>query len=1012
MLLQKYLAFDKKAYSRYDFIRDDLSLETSMIDVPYFGGSQPEQEAQRREFCSKWGLPQPLKIKSEASPDGIRARYITEAYTEPRYDDGAFQSDLENMIAQGFNHRSLFTFPDTSLRQKGFPTLTNHLDRKRKLGDVLDSGAPKVSGFHSILPYTAVSVIVDFDHDLYAVSAVQTKILTDYLDSISAPYFLWYSGNRGYHVEILRSAIGYGAATDLDVRMKAFVRELVKEAEVFTGKRFYKGVIDYGLYSRTHNIRLPNSIEPGRSYKILLTAEMLTAKDDFGMGRADRPSLIPSYANQAKHPVLSEIWNRYEAYKSPVEVLQARSLPGYAGGQITYQNVSELFEHVASQPLSKVGSDSYGNLKVECRCPNPNHPDLKPSAAVWEAGTGHCFKCGSFSPQTLAQWLGIKLVMNAPTKPLTSLQEARAKLSSEMESNWTTEGIHVWKIPVGVGKSHTAKLLIDKMGASASYSTPSHHMGSEHARDLAADHLRAPWEVESRCISEPMLNGTMPTRQTEMIYVDSLSEPRASVCATCPLNPKSKDFDASRAPCGFLALKEQVTGSEETLVHAHAYLQHPNAKAKLNSGRDLWVYDESPMTNIIAVETFSLDAVRALHSQDREVPTILGKMPLSKVVEPLLRGELNPRFLTPKVVAGEQRYDSLISSHYNTASFTDSSATARVSQSVMDLVDEDGFLGLHDLQVDEEATRLLNVLTRKDATHAGIYIDEHTGKETLMLRFVADLSIWPETVHILDATITPVDAMMLEAYTGREVHYHEITCTDSSTVILHDPSCTMSRASLGRQLERHDDPQHDDFDRYASVLSLCSKLIADDGQDQIGIVGHKDSEYATRLLEDLGLDEKTHYMWYGNLRGLNGFTERRNLVVLGDPSPHPIAFATEAFRTIGKVDKQVVGMTTRKNPTQGVHYEYVPNAYPEHEIRRAGYALNYQTLQPSEGILHQHVYDRVIRDEMYQGIGRIRGLHGDKRIYLLSHVAPNTDLMNQHEYRLKPGLVSSGRVQS
>jgi len=429
------------------------------------------------------------------------------------------------------------------------------------------------------------------------------------------------------------------------------------------------------------------------------------------------------------------------------------------------------------------------------------------------------------------------------------------------------------------------------------------------------------------------------------------------------------------------------------LVHAHAYLQHGAALKNLNSARGVLIVDEAPIPHFLRVETIPMDAVRALATSDKKVPTSAGMVPLSSIAIHLLQGELPARFLTDQeLLDGEPLYGAMLASRYRTETWQEGDLDQRVRQSVMDLRDANGFFGLKDLKVNEDATKLLNLLKNARATHAEKY-EDRAGKEWLLLRYYADFDALPEVVHILDASLSPYEKMLLEELTGRDVTYHEIKCHEANTKIIHDPSSTMSRSSLKRQLERHDDPAYEGFDRYERVRAMLAHIIHRDGKDQVGVVGHKDSEYIQRLFEDVGLDNKKHYMWFGNLRGLNDFETRKNLVVIGDPSPNEAAFAIEGFRHVGEVSN---------------HVAQIAPYTVDNSLGGSVYTLTYKSLQAANAKLSEHVYQRVVRDEVYQAIGRARGLHGNKNIYLLSHVYPGDELTSAHTYEVNSRLVGQG----
>lgn len=249
--------------------------------------------------------------------------------------------------------------------------------------------------------------------------------------------------------------------------------------------------------------------------------------------------------------------------------------------------------------------------------------------------------------------------------------------------------------------------------------------------------------------------------------------------------------------------------------------------------------------------------------------------------------------------------------------------------------------------------------------------------------------------------------------------YVDIQCANENTKIIQDPTATFSRnAKEGKDgryksmLERHDDSDCTDFDRYQALVDYVDQVTGEVGGDKIGFVTHKprdgDAGFMARLFDDADgdLTFDDHLLWFGNLRGMNKFNGRSHLFILGDPSPNGDAYRSEAMRWMQSTSCQ------RDNPVTVQDAGYT--------VWNEQYRLLYRTPHPNQGCgcesehsdgpwdgndIHDHVWSRLIRRELYQAIGRARGLQTDSTVFLLSAAHPGQHALEQYDYEVDTRLL-------
>lgn len=945
--------------------------------------------------------------------------------------------------AEGWRHRSVFGYDQSKI--------VDHFRRCTEHGRTTEGGAPVMAGYSDYGPkdrHHAPVVPIDVDYDSLLFAANKTKRFCEWLDDKGVPFYLWFSGGKGYHIEIHQMTIGYRPHTELPGRMRWFVRELVDRYEEETGQSI---AWDDSIYSRNSKIRLPNcarTFDGKIRRKVWLNVRSIGASWDdalvptyqWGKVQSRRKMPVPTYNPREDFPDVSdprnafvaELWDEWEPRRDLVEVHH-----NSGGEHRTYGNIDDVIREIESESMSERVTDADGTEMIRCRCPNPHHDDWNPSAAVWvESGTGHCFKCGSMSPAEVASYVDVELeeVDEEEEDDHTELAEARKELAEGMSRAMDEGGVHLFTVPVGVGKSYTARRAAENNDKWL-YMVDDHELGREVQEDLRGSiHLRSPWMDESRCISEPMDDrGEMPTRKDEIQHRLDRGEPASSVCATCPLNPDSDAFDPSREPCKWREKRDRLEGQDDHGVVAKAYLRFPTALREKMRTRKGMIVDEDPMDDLIPVYNFRLDDLRPLLEVDRKVPlndgavrtermdeaeptddTTTVNMPerraknssgmplhyvnttvplpghrtqsikLGSLVRPILEDGVLP---THQHVTDET--GSVLGQTFRTEEYTEDDPVGwRPTETVMDYVDAEGFVGLEEMEILDECTRFLNVLLSKSLMEATITKDSD-GIERLLLKGYNDLEEF-DNVILLDASVGEVGK---EVYRGifDDLKIHEIECVNKDTQVVHDPSSTWSRSAKERQKQRHDSGG-EEFDRFQRLKTFVRRQTREYGKENVGIISHKECPVIGRLMDALALPDDA-YMWYGNLKGKDRFKPKECLIVVGDPSVNGFAYELEKFRW--GMNGHVSNITTFGSPWTS----------PD-----GSYTLRYDTVHPlttpNQGLdFPEWIYKKIIRDPIYQAIGRIRGIEHDSTVYYFGSPWPGQHTVDQFDYIVDPDLL-------
>ena len=846
-------------------------------------------------------------------------------------------------------------------------------------------GQPKLGDFPADVPYTAKSIVIDVDGEALGLVAPQVKHLCEWMDRAALPFRLWHSGKKGFHIEIPREAVGYEPSVDLAWTMKKFVKRFLQYVGERTGRA--TPPIDDSLYNRTRKIRLPadprGEIAGHPRFKSPLTPELVTPQSNWGwdccttqpdnVGTMDRRYIDPC-------PMLQEIWQDAKQDVRPVEVHDQTSL-ARPSRKREFTNLQGLIAEVESQPSAERDADGWINL----RCPNPEHDDLTPSAGVRvDNGVCHCFKCGNFSPQQLAAWLGYALeekdhVDEDEVDESTSLEDARTRLMREMRGSLYGDGNHVWRVSVGVGKSWTMRRLavesdptvvleegqwartlgeddipdevLAKIGLEDLSENPADHpwlpnwaQGAAYidwdpqqhrcfafmadSYDLLREQfgdleigipLDKPWELEPGCLTEEMGHeGRMPTRAEEIEWRESIGETRASVCATCPLNPSSDAWDPEDDldPCGYQKRRQELFETSDVVWLPKAYLGVPTKMKDYTEQATHIIVDEDIIPYLM--KAISLDAHRL-----RDVEASGVELPWGGDGETKRIGEVIARLLDGEMPLGENAGQQVIERWASTASWETRDPEAGVwgtDDRIMTIGNPDADeqdIGFDDMELNEEAQQLVAFLRHNLLT--GVHVEDGT----LWLQGAADWTDYLKScsLQVLDASLDDRDELLLDYWLAQNVQawtesewnaererrierkekswadendrmvgmdyddkpcfeervpeeppggwtksvppsFHSIQLHTSETTIVHDPSSLFSRNGKSNLLSRHSEPDPTDpkskFDRMGALIDFIDELVRDAGPENVGIISHKpqeDGDFIHTLFSELETDQ-------------------------------------------------------------------------------------------------------------------------------------------------------------
>lgn len=1046
----------------------------------------------------------------------------------------AHEDDWEGIqhaaLHSGARFRSLFSYDYATwidFLENGDPELTK-------------TGCPKYGDFPEDVPYTARTVVIDVDSDELYWAASPTLRFCEWLDSRQVPFRLWHSGKKGYHVCIPRGAVGYGRETGLAGTMKRFVKLLIDEFVDETGGS--APPIDEKVYNRSRKIRLPGDcrgeIAGAVRYKSPIRPLDIEGSThcgwDFTTQEPDEFLLLPEPYSPKEY--LVDLWER--AKQTPSRTVTVHQpFPRSArtsDGSAEWKNLEDLVAEIERRPKS-IRSGSM----VRHSCVNPAHTDRNPSAAIWDDGGYNCFKCGKYGAAKVAEWMGFDLERSESSRSKSSsedpeektLSDARDELMRTMRGFLYGEANAVFTVPVGVGKSWTARRLAEEDGPVAvlepgedaiglelqfdadefpvTYSRAnwvediswidwqpqrtfgflgdSYDLLREQIADLPrGEALDKPWVLEDRCESEPMgQEGKKSTRRKEIEWRESIGEPKGSVCATCPLNPDSPAFDDTRESCEYRKQLETMRENDDIAWLAKAYVGIPERMEEFTSQCTHIICDEDIVPYIHPVRSFDVDKLRRAESSAATIPYAGSEEKSLRV------GELISLLLEGNVpVATDDGGGRLIHRWTRTANWegrpadldpNDPDAEWKARDNRVYNLPEEGDrpvdITFGDLSVNAEAQRLLGFLKYNLIQDAAV-------RDGIL--YVRGVIEWTEYLSscqmlVLDASHSELDKMATRQLTRRvpevsveeweaereamierkrqawiedqggglmadddeapdfeamvpksppnagmrrvEPSFHEIEISNKDTTVIHDPSAMFSRQGKVRFIKRFDDERDDDggCDRLTPLIELVDHLVDDaDGEDNIGVISHKQSPqdefFIDRLFDECAsdLNADDHFMYFGNLRGKDRFKGVEHLVIIGDPGLPTPAFRAEMMRWRGKPEKPFLREEGEPEAPNIIDEEC---GYTPFDGR---YSLHYPAISPDtdrEREVHghslvRHVWDRLLQRELYQAVGRARGIEHDCKVWLFSATHPGSLVKTQFTHEIDKRLLTSKKSQA
>lgn len=192
------------------------------------------------------------------------------------------------------------------------PEIEIHLKAHRN-----EKGEPTVAGFRGKVYCEAVWIDVDCAGDvnqarLSAIEVVRRLNAEYQIDPDSL--FLYFSGNKGFHLAIFNTLVGFTHTTPIDpLKVKDFVRRLTN------------GIphIDYVIYDHVRILRIENSRhEKSGLYKVRLSFEELQCDMSDILALAKKPRAFANkynFAGVQTNEGLNRLWNNCGAYVREVE---------------------------------------------------------------------------------------------------------------------------------------------------------------------------------------------------------------------------------------------------------------------------------------------------------------------------------------------------------------------------------------------------------------------------------------------------------------------------------------------------------------------------------------------------------------------------------------------------------------------------------------------------------------------------------------------------------------------
>jgi len=913
-----------------------------------------------------------------------------------------FHTDLKKADPSKWMYRSLYSYDMQNLQ--------TYCNEQIDAGNILKGGTkPSLAGYAKRFPkeeVDAICLVIDIDAVVPMIAQAQAEAICTYLESIGSTYYVWYSGSKGFHVEIPRTEVGYTRDPDLPAIHLRLVRRLVNAVFEETGTRIKW---DSSIYERSKKYRMPNCPRTDGRHKILLSLKALRACDPDQLARLSRQVRpLPSYAFgkadwSAANPVLRDMWVEARDHLPPVTEHRKTNI------ERGWENLSDLEMAIRDLPSSQTLRID-GDMAIKHDCQHPaGHSAGTRLSAIYFPSSGIVFCHGASCPRIhsaplVASYMGIQLEAEALTERPKGLEEGRLDLAMLFDRILGDEGErnqnYMIKSPVGSGKSYSLRRAAENHGRQMLYMVDTHDLGHEVWMDLSgAMQLGSFYDVEPRCFeqmidpSESVQEGDSPTSRVEEILARyELEMAKSSVCHSCPLYPDHSGTTASgQPPCqwwqefrlaqttmevevgtsmgqstinGDFIEEVEVLEIMGNLVATKAYLQYPSVLAKLSEGRDLIVIDEDCLDHICSISTYAVSDL--MEEQFNPRPIKLHDGTVSTV------GAVIQMAIDEQIVAGrEANYGSLVSDHSNQL----------IGADITDYVDEDGFLGLHKLGTNEVVTAFFHRLARGTVT--SLRKISQKGADYISVRCQSDLRVVSDDTQwiLLDATAAAFDIEVMGRVIPGGIQFEEVVIQNPDATIIHDPSCSYS-LSGGQRAIKDLAEGGTGFNRYNATRDYLREL-----EGRVCIISQKQNQIVSRLLEEKEIDEE-QWIWFGALRGIDRFNGWEHLVVLGDPSLPIDAYELEKHRMGISQHKEIM--------TFGEGYSD-PEGY---------YTRNRGTLMPVEGDKYSEwIHHRKILSELGQAIGRVRPLSCRATIHLLSAFAPaDRDICT---YRVDSRLVTA-----
>jgi len=885
-------------------------------------------------------------------------------------------------------------------------------------------------------PYDAEVFFLDIDEKSPYEALAALSVVRGFFRKHGIPHYVWYSGGKGYHVEIHKSVVGWEPSNDLSARFQYLARELQKRIRDEMGYHYRYDSVVYGR-DRKYRMPLCRHERTGR-YKTLLPSSSLQKGPSHILGATQkrREPPIKRYVESEQSEYLREIWDAYEPYQGSVEVRHSQIVEN-AG----YINLDGIDEALLSHDRD---AEDRGD-RISCKC--LFHEDRSPSAVLFRPTRRlYCSVCDrTWGPSTVARALGFNLERATEN----GIEEAREEAARRIREIVAANQSAALEVPVGVGKTHYVREILREQGKSALYLADTHDLMERHQLESGGEgsHLAKYETLEPRCRDLPYHRfrddeGNAPLNVPSRARAIELRprQDKGPICGTCPLNPNSKHWDPEIAgedgACNYQLAKsaektDESGGSTSRMWKGH--LSMKDLLAEYAEGHDYLVCDEDTVEFILPTHTAPLAAVRrALRAVGDQVAPAksLGLTYWRDLLEPLLAGEM-PESLRQLDL---KQYES--SASVWSWDVEDSGSH--------DAVDKDGDIDSAEVEVgfdsyglDREATELLMTIQR-GISHVRVW-EDYEGQEFVSLRGPARLYDLDIPVLILDASMHEMDLHIYRIWKP-ELQHIKIGCANRDSKIIQDPSASWARSCQGRFLKRHEgyvegSEEVEGPDRLGRLIERIRRDLRDG--EGVGIIGHGSSggtaddgleiinpcgSVAQIFSEVRGLDLQGDFMWYGNLKGSNQLEGKTKIYVLGSASVNGAAYEIEMCRLALDISLPLswdTGYEAEDGSYKITGYPMRrPLTYEEAQEKYGSSSHSEYRKDPETGALSRwdrnegqtavdvghYLLHRLERAPLYQAVGRARPFGSDVTVVVLAgYDSPHEGL----DYEVRPDYLGS-----